>query len=778
MESNSLGGISYKEVRKEEQFFAKEVTLLMVLKGAIVLEDEGEAYHLAAGDIYLLNMNRFFIIKATSHSQSLLVFLAIDNLYFTSQFPKFYTTLFECHPRLSEQGKKEEMNILRKRLAEICLNEFSETDEKKIQSTVGVTQILLQIIRYFQKGQRQAAIGLENQKLQQILEYIENHYRSGITLKEVSDNFYLSESTLSKYFKKETGEYFSEFVKKLQVRHSLSDICYSQKSIEQVAQENGFNSGKIYREQFKRILEVSPTDYRKRYKGEQEKKQIQDQSEWVQKVDQNELVVILYGFIQATHEETVSQNLTVRRKRLLIEPSIERKPQKKLAIFIHVGSLTTLNERKIQEEIRQLKSQEMITHVSFYNLFAAISPLYSVSQKAHMNAYPPFSELETAVDFIRRENLQVLFTLQIVGSTKELEQSVRLYQTFFNDLQNRFGEEEMKRWSINIQLTKRSSKLSNSLYSEVRSVFKELSPFIKVGLEFLLLDPYTEQEARQGFFELTRGLQNQLDFLTYTVEPNFIFQEEGRKTLDLKEYHQYVQQKTLFIHSLVKEHHLSVPIYLAEWNTLTGTTINMNGLFFRGALVLQDLLQLEESVEGVGFWLNIEQLEKNRHLSPTKSEGLELFHFYSSRRPSYFCLSFVQRMKGMIVAQGDSYLLTQSGKDYQLLVWNANYFDPHLSSEEAFLKSQGLRLDVTIQQISGQYQIKQLELNRNSGALFYTYNEFQETKIIDYEIQEYTRTMTRPKMKVFDTTIHEQFTVYLTLDTNAVTLLELKALKE
>ena len=774
MEKEDIGKISYKKLRGKEQLFAEEVTVLMVLKGTVLVEEKGENYSLEVGDIYLLNMNSFLTMQATVYSSSTLVLLTFDSLFFASQFPKFYTTLFECHPGLSEKGKKEEIGTLRKKIAEVCLNEFSQTDEKRIQYTVGMTQLLLYFIQYFQKGPRQASIGIENQKLKQLLEYIEAHYYSGLTLKEVADVFYMSESTLSKYFKKETGEYFSEFIKKLQIRHSLPDLLYSKKSVEQIAQENGFNSGKIYREQFKRIFSMSPTDYRKERIKEQLKRHEHHSVMSIKKVNRKEIVVILYTFIQTTHEEYVSPNLSVRSKRLFIEPASEVKQKENPAIMIHIGSLGALNDRKVQQEIRQLKKQRMITHVSFYEMFEKMESMYFVAKQAQMNSYPLFSELDTALAFIEEENLQVMFHLSLTSYQKERESMV--YETFFAHIRNQFGEQELARWSIDVQFSPTAIHQSYSFYQELKEKVKQISSSVAVGVELTLSDPYDEVMAIQAFTELTHTLQNQFDFLTYTVEPNFVFQTEDESLTNLMTYHQYVQQKALFIHSLMKEAHIQVPIYLSEWNTLTGTTINMNGLFFRGALILQDILLIEELVDGLGFWINVEQFEKNKTHSSTKNEGLELFHFYSSRRPSFFCLLFAQRMKGTIIAQGDSYLLTQSGKNYQLLVWNSNYFDPHLSSEQAFLESQALRLDVTIQQlISGNYQIKQLELNRNSGALFYTYNEFQEAKMLDYETQEYVRTVTQPKIKVFDAVIHEQFTFYLTLDTNAVTLLELTA---
>ncbi len=232
--------------------------------------------------------------------------------------------------------------------------------------------------------------------------------------------------------------------------------------------------------------------------------------------------------------------------------------------------------------------------------------------------------------------------------------------------------------------------------------------------------------------------------------------------------------KTLHIKHVLKEYDIQLPLYLTEWNTLTGMTRNSNGTFFRGAIILKDLLMLDTLVDGFGFWLNIELYEKQTQDRPLKNDGLELLHFYSGKRPVYFCLWLARRIAGSVLAQGEEYLLTYLDGKYQLLLLNTNYFDPHLSSEEAFLKSQAVAFEIELTNVEpGNYQIKQIDFNRHNGALFYTYEEFHNADTLDLETQKYVVEGTRPKIKVFDTQINDIFNYYATLDTNGIVLLEL-----
>lgn len=144
------------------------------------------------------------------------------------------------------------------------------------------------------------------------------------------------------------------------------------------------------------------------------------------------------------------------------------------------------------------------------------------------------------------------------------------------------------------------------------------------------------------FFKVAK----QVNFLSYKAEPNHIFKETNKHSPNLKKYQYYVLNKTLHIKQILQKNGLKLPLYLTEWNTLTGKTRNMNGTFFRGAIIVKDILTLNELITGYGFWLNIDLYESNTHQRKSKNDGLELFHFNNSKRPAYFSLVLENRMKG------------------------------------------------------------------------------------------------------------------------------------
>ena len=68
----------------------------------------------------------------------------------------------------------------------------------------------------------------DDMRLQQIFRYVNENYQTGISLSELADSLFLSTSTLSRFFRKQTGIYFSDYVNQLNaVMPSM--ICFIRK---------------------------------------------------------------------------------------------------------------------------------------------------------------------------------------------------------------------------------------------------------------------------------------------------------------------------------------------------------------------------------------------------------------------------------------------------------------------------------------------------------------------------------------------------------------------
>lgn len=100
--------------------------------------------------------------------------------------------------------------------------------------------------------------------IQQIIEYILEHYNNDITLSSVALKFNMSESSLSKKFKNFTGFRFKEYLINVRIAAAKNYLINTDMTITNIANLCGFNESNSFGDTFKRITGESPRDFRKK----------------------------------------------------------------------------------------------------------------------------------------------------------------------------------------------------------------------------------------------------------------------------------------------------------------------------------------------------------------------------------------------------------------------------------------------------------------------------------------------------------------------------------
>ncbi len=99
-------------------------------------------------------------------------------------------------------------------------------------------------------------------KLQQIDQYLSNHLSDQVSLVHLAEHLYMSPSYLSRYFKQETGENFTDYVHRFKMKTACDMLRSNQDNIELIAAKLGYVERTYFSKVFKKYVGVSPKDYR------------------------------------------------------------------------------------------------------------------------------------------------------------------------------------------------------------------------------------------------------------------------------------------------------------------------------------------------------------------------------------------------------------------------------------------------------------------------------------------------------------------------------------
>lgn len=104
----------------------------------------------------------------------------------------------------------------------------------------------------------------ENDRLQKIFDFVLEHFKEDILLEEAARIAMMSPSGFSRYFKNRTKKNFSHFVNEIRVGYACKQLIKSDFSVSYVCSESGFNNMANFNKQFKKIIKLSPYQFRRK----------------------------------------------------------------------------------------------------------------------------------------------------------------------------------------------------------------------------------------------------------------------------------------------------------------------------------------------------------------------------------------------------------------------------------------------------------------------------------------------------------------------------------
>ena len=109
----------------------------------------------------------------------------------------------------------------------------------------------------------------ENERIKKVFNYIKLNYKEEVSLNEVSELVFMTPPSFCRYFKKVTGKTFTKLVNEYRVVHATKLLSESQTSITDICFECGFNNFSHFNRLFKKKIQMTPSEYRKKMNSQE-----------------------------------------------------------------------------------------------------------------------------------------------------------------------------------------------------------------------------------------------------------------------------------------------------------------------------------------------------------------------------------------------------------------------------------------------------------------------------------------------------------------------------
>lgn len=710
-------------IQKKHGSVNSGLAFLLVLRGTVRVRSSERQQTLSERDLMVIGHGEFYSLE--SGEPNVTVWLSMGEEYLERVCRETLYTRFSCVSTSENAATGPLYDSMRSQILQIAMHSYGHEAgyELLIQSVAPL--LLHTLLTQFVSGHDRKRYGTENGHLLQVLEAMEAGFGEPVTLEEMAGRFYLSPSYLSRLFKRELGTTYLEYLNALRLRGARRELAATDASLTRIALNNGFSSAEALNRAFRREFSCTAAEYRRRVKREEE---LPDQMEILENGPEGSLDTL----IRFIHSYEKQRDSAVREYKVPAEGQGTRLCLP--ARVLYVGDASRLRQKTVQDQIESAQSAIGFSYVCLERVFSAGSFCGVIG------------ELETILAFRFLDTLELTPLIRV-----EADADPAVVEAVLSRLAQQEGggrsprDESEKHWRFELRET--GTARSVLLAEAVRRAF----PGALLGV---FADPRAGTE-RPGF---------PVDFITVRQDPN-----EAQAPSDAFSYeqfqHHYHETCLRRAEAWMEENGISAPVWLLDWNTLTGRSLVEAGEFHRTALIPDLLVRLRGRIAGAGFRLNLEPDGEDFFTYP-----LSLYLYRGVKRPLFFVLRFLSMLGTRIFLEEDGALVTGDEKgNYYILLWAPYYIDPFLSLDQ--IKKDGLirPVSVTFTGIEkGKYRLKSMYLDKDNGSIYQSWVRVDLYTAPDGDVIEYMKNFCNPALTLEDRTMEDTLEIRQSLAFNAV----------
>ena len=747
--------------------FRPEIMLYLVVDGAATVQIRDKSWHLSKDDFILVNAGlthsltcekKDTITGSVSFSSALIAQMSGEEL-----------NLFHCNSTEEKDARYHDLRRIFHELVYLLVQKPHKTACLKQSILYKMLDCLLEDFRL--DFTQMDAVAADDVKMAQIIQYINQNYACNVSLTDLAERMYMSKSTLSRFFKKQTGIYFADYVNTIRLKHAVEDLLYTEKNITKIALDNGFSNpsslNKIFREQYG----LSPTEYRAQYLQHDEKPSETEMPEEILHAELKEKL--------ALEENAVPDQVSTR----VDLSAAGRFYPKKWGQCINIGSAYQLTTTNLRDHTLLLKEQLGFTYARIWSVLSTKLTISDGKTKGYYN----YDKIDIVLDFLVSNHIKPILDFgnrpdtatyapgkpvfldveYIPFENKQIWQD--LIRDFTLHITNRYGEAETTTWIYEFsyfnpeRTSHRYYKADDFSYYEAFSfayhTIRRYLPHAKIGGPMSEIEP--EYDFVKDFLCRCKADGFLPDFVSFMLFPYHTDYKEPENFTVRATSVKTEKEQVKMMHRVLEESGASdCKLYITEWNDTLSNRNYINDSCCRASYILKKVSEISDQADLLVIWMASDWMSSYFDTVSTANGGSGILTKDSIRKPAYYALDFLQRMGPILLDKGANYMITkkQNG-EYYILCYNykwfaVNYFvreesirDPEML-HDIFEDTNKLNLEFTLENMPNvsEYIIKKRTVNEDYGSLLTEWKNFQYDKKLRSTDIDYIRECCIPKV--------------------------------
>ena len=251
--------------------YHRALELIYILEGTATVFMNKQKYVLKPKDILVIDSMRLHELvyrkrKATG------VLVEISKSYMKKFLPEIEQLDIEFCSQQKE-GKEAETARLQQIMEEISLAYRDHARGFMLKSASLMLELLSILTECFSISSYEVIPGHFISRMEHLgdtIAYIEENYRRSISLQEAADHVGFSKEYFCRYFKKNSGYSFMDFLSNVRLNHIYQDLLFTADPVNEIIDRNGYANTKLFYEKFKKKYGLTPGQVRRLHTADQQ----------------------------------------------------------------------------------------------------------------------------------------------------------------------------------------------------------------------------------------------------------------------------------------------------------------------------------------------------------------------------------------------------------------------------------------------------------------------------------------------------------------------------
>lgn len=252
-----IGELQAKRAHTSKRDNLSSYLFFVVSSGAGTLQYEGETYQLKKGDCVFIDCR-----KGYSHQTS-------KNLWELKWVHFYGPTMHQIYEKYIERGGQvcfhpdflEEYTLLLQEVYRLAQSDDYVKDMMIYEKLISLLTILMKE-SWNPESTRKSQRAEKKQNLQEIKEYLEDHYQEKISLDDLERKFFINKFYLTRIFKEQFGISINNYILQVRITRAKQLLRFTAQPIEEICVMCGMNDANYFSRMFKKVEGISPREYR------------------------------------------------------------------------------------------------------------------------------------------------------------------------------------------------------------------------------------------------------------------------------------------------------------------------------------------------------------------------------------------------------------------------------------------------------------------------------------------------------------------------------------